>query len=84
MGDLTTYNELLDNTADVAEVICRNTLVERIIQNAQSETADELRRALTKLYASIMAYLPKAVAYYKQNTFSKLNRCHLTPGRSLG
>ncbi|KAF5499783.1 hypothetical protein CGCF413_v006068 [Colletotrichum fructicola] len=72
MGDLTTYNELLDNTADVAEVICRNTLVERIIQNAQSETADELRRALTKLYASIMAYLPKAVAYYKQNTFKRV------------
>ncbi|KAK2764808.1 hypothetical protein CKAH01_15747 [Colletotrichum kahawae] len=70
MGDLTTYNELLDNMADVAEVICRNTLVERIIQNAQSETADELRRALTKLYASIMAYLAKAVAYYQQNTFN--------------
>ncbi|KAK1837982.1 ankyrin repeat protein, partial [Colletotrichum chrysophilum] len=72
MGDLTTYNELLDNTADVAEVICRNTLVERIIQNAQSETADELRRALTKLYASIMAYLAKAVAYYQQNTFKRV------------
>ncbi|KAH9235751.1 hypothetical protein K456DRAFT_1770986, partial [Colletotrichum gloeosporioides 23] len=72
MGDLTTYNELLDNTSNVAEVICRNTLVERIIQKAQSETADELRRALTKLYASIMAYLAKAVAYYQQNTFKRV------------
>ncbi|KAK1471312.1 hypothetical protein CABS01_16398 [Colletotrichum abscissum] len=53
MGDLTTYNELLDNTASVAEVICRNTLVERVIRNVQSETADELRRALIKFTRSL-------------------------------
>ncbi|KAI8314950.1 hypothetical protein K4K61_003396 [Colletotrichum sp. SAR11_59] len=72
MGDLTTYNELLDNTADVAEVICRNTLIERVIQKGKSETADELRRALAKLYASIMEYLAKALAYYRKNTLKRV------------
>jgi hypothetical protein len=71
VGDLKTYNKLLESTADVAEYICRNSLVEGLVTGFSSTTADELRRALVKLYASILTYLAKAKVYYYQNTLSE-------------
>lgn len=72
MGDMNTYNELLETTATIAETICRNTLVEALLKHAQSQAARELSRVLVTLYASILRYLAKARIYYLQNSFSML------------
>jgi hypothetical protein len=72
MGELNTYNELLETTATVAETLCRSTLLEGLLKHARSQAAEELGRALVKLYASILTYLAKARTYYLQNGFSTL------------
>ena len=69
-----TYNKLLENIAYIAERICRNALVESLMGGCSSTAADELRRALVKLYASILEYLIKARAFYKQSTTSESAR----------
>ncbi|KAI8650762.1 NACHT domain-containing protein [Fusarium keratoplasticum] len=72
IGDLDTYNSLLERTVDIAETICRNALVESLLKDSQSQTAKELNRALVKLYASILAYLAKAKSYYEQNSLKRV------------
>ncbi|KAJ5520473.1 Velvet factor [Penicillium fimorum] len=68
MGDLKTYNELLETITDVAEILCRHAPLERLLKQAPSQAAEELGRTLVKLYASILTYLAKAKAYYLKNT----------------
>lgn len=75
VGDLDTYNTLLESTADIAEYICRNALIESLLKGSSSPAADELGRALVKLYAAILGYLAKARSYYNRNTLSKLAHC---------
>ncbi|KAK2036992.1 hypothetical protein LZ31DRAFT_482286, partial [Colletotrichum somersetense] len=72
VGDLNTYAQLLERTTEIAEIICRNALVERLLSQNQSDGAEELRRALVKLYACILVYLTKARSYYLQNTLTHL------------
>ncbi|KAH6983300.1 hypothetical protein BKA56DRAFT_671994 [Ilyonectria sp. MPI-CAGE-AT-0026] len=72
IGDLKTYNTLLESTADIAEYICRNVLVESLLKDYSSPAADELSRALVKLYAAILVYLARAKSYYNQNTLKRV------------
>ncbi|KAH6869627.1 hypothetical protein B0T10DRAFT_450909, partial [Thelonectria olida] len=72
VGDLDTYNTLLESTADIAEYICRNALVESLLKGSSSPAADELSRALVKLYAAILGYLARAKSYYNQNTLKRV------------
>lgn len=71
VGDFDTCNRLLESTLHIAECICRNAVVESLVNGSSSPTAAELSRALVKLYASILVYLAKARAYYRQNTPSE-------------
>lgn len=64
VGDLNTYNTLLESTADIAEYICRNALVESLLKDSLLPAADELSCALVKLYAAILGYLARAKLYY--------------------
>lgn len=73
IGDINTYSSLLEATADIAELICRNALIENLLTSAPSTAADELRRALVKVYASILTYLAKARLYYRKNTASEFH-----------
>jgi hypothetical protein len=50
----------------------RSIPVERLLKDSRSKTAEELSRALVKLYASILAYLAKARSYYEQNSFQRV------------
>ncbi|KAK2039643.1 hypothetical protein LZ31DRAFT_76858 [Colletotrichum somersetense] len=68
LGDLDTYSSMLERTADIAELICRNALIESLLQSVLTVAAEELRRALVKLYANILTYLAKARSYYYKNT----------------
>ncbi|KAJ4186933.1 hypothetical protein NW759_016926 [Fusarium solani] len=72
VGDLNTYTSLLERTVDIAETICRNALVESLLNDSQSQTAKEVNHALVKLYASILAYLAKAKSYYEQNSLKRV------------
>ncbi|KZL63519.1 ankyrin repeat protein, partial [Colletotrichum tofieldiae] len=72
VGDLDTYSNLLERTADIAEFICRNALIESLLKSASSAAAEELRRAMVKLYASILTYLAKARSYYSNNTAARV------------
>ncbi|KAM6514315.1 hypothetical protein FALCPG4_015465 [Fusarium falciforme] len=81
VGDLNTYTSLLERTVDIAETICRNALVESLLKDFRSQTAEELSRALVKLYASIVAYLAKARSYYGQNSLERVVR-HGVPASS--
>ncbi|WYZ34724.1 hypothetical protein EsH8_I_001000 [Colletotrichum jinshuiense] len=72
IGDINTYSSLLEATADIAELICRNALIENLLTSAPSTAADELRRALVKVYASILTYLAKARLYYRKNTATRV------------
>ncbi|KAK1973395.1 hypothetical protein LZ30DRAFT_787876 [Colletotrichum cereale] len=51
VGDVNTYSSMLEKTADIAELICRNALVESLLKSVSTAAAEELRRALVKLYA---------------------------------
>lgn len=64
VGDLDTYNMLLKSTADIAEYICQNVLVESQLKSSSSPAADELSCAVVKLYAAILSYLARVKSYY--------------------
>ncbi|OBS15059.1 hypothetical protein FPOA_14076 [Fusarium poae] len=72
VGDLNTYNSVLERTVDIEETICRNAIIERLLKDFQSQTAEKLNRALVELYASILAYLAKAKSYYEQNSLKRV------------
>lgn len=71
VGDLDTYNSLLERTADIAELICRSALTEGFLKTSSSAVVEELERALVQLYAKILIYLAKARSYYRRNTASE-------------
>lgn len=71
MGDLDTYKSIFETTADIAEYICRTAILERLVQGNPSQAADELGRAILRLYITILYYLGKATASCNQNTFSE-------------
>ncbi|PNP80168.1 hypothetical protein FNYG_06491 [Fusarium nygamai] len=66
-GDLETYQNLLDRTVGIMEIICRNAVVESLLGDNQHEAAESVRHNLIMLYASILTYLAKANSYYKQS-----------------
>lgn len=72
VGDLNTYNSVLERTVDIEETICRNAIIESLLKDFQSQTAEKLNHALVELYASILVYLSNAKSYYEQNSLSKL------------
>ncbi|GKT70500.1 ankyrin repeat protein [Colletotrichum tofieldiae] len=72
VGDLDTYSSILERTVDIAEFICRNALIESLLKSVSTAAAEELRRALVKLYATILAYLAKARSYYRKNTAARV------------
>ncbi|KAK2038169.1 hypothetical protein LZ31DRAFT_132749 [Colletotrichum somersetense] len=72
VGDLDTYSSMLERTADIAEFICRNALIESLLKSVSTAAAEELRRALVKLYATILTYLAKARSYYRKNTVARV------------
>lgn len=63
---------MFETTADIAEYICRTAVLESLVKGKSSQAADELSRAIVKLYIAILTYLSRATAYCNQNTFSKL------------
>ncbi|CAG9984003.1 unnamed protein product, partial [Clonostachys byssicola] len=69
IGDLNTYASVLEGITKVTELLCRNALLERLLEVPKSKTAEELSRALVKLYASILTYFAKACSYYQQSRF---------------
>ncbi|WQF77080.1 Putative NACHT nucleoside triphosphatase, P-loop containing nucleoside triphosphate hydrolase [Colletotrichum destructivum] len=72
VGDLDTYSSILERTVDIAELICRNALIESLLKSVSTAAAEELRRALVKLYATILTYLAKARSYYRKNTAARV------------
>ncbi|KAK4087020.1 hypothetical protein Purlil1_8539 [Purpureocillium lilacinum] len=72
VGDLNTYTSLLEGTVDIAEMICRNALVESLLKASRSQSVEELSRALVKLYANVLTYLAQARAYYGQNSIKRV------------
>ncbi|KAF4485947.1 Ankyrin-1 [Colletotrichum fructicola Nara gc5] len=67
-GDLHAYARVLEGIAYIAECICHNALIETGLTSVPTASAEELRRALVKLYASILTYLVKAGQYYRMST----------------
>ncbi|KAH6889612.1 hypothetical protein B0T10DRAFT_486475 [Thelonectria olida] len=71
-GDSNTYSQLLEATRTIAEVICRNALLEAMLKASSSPASMELRRALVKLYGRVLDYLGKAKAYYSSNSIKRV------------
>ncbi|VUC25174.1 unnamed protein product [Clonostachys rosea] len=72
VGDLDTYKGMFETTADIAEYICRTAVLESLVRGKSSQAADELSRAIIKLYIAILTYLSRATAYCNQNTFKRI------------
>uniref|UniRef100_L2FGK8 Ankyrin repeat domain-containing protein 52 n=1 Tax=Colletotrichum fructicola (strain Nara gc5) TaxID=1213859 RepID=L2FGK8_COLFN len=73
-GDLHAYARVLEGIAYIAECICHNALIETGLTSVPTASAEELRRALVKLYASILTYLVKAGQYYRMSTSTDTRR----------
>ena len=54
----------------MAELICRYAVVEKLYSWSASEAAVELKRALVKLYTSILIYLSKMKHYLEMGSAS--------------
>lgn len=76
MGDQNAYDTLIEKIPEIEELICRNALVESLLKDAPSQAAEELSRALVKLYAAILTYLAQASSYYNSKDFSELTQSH--------
>ena len=61
---------MVESANSIAEIICRYKIFEKVYLQYPSPAADELQRALIKLYAAILIYLSKAKSYFEQNSAS--------------
>lgn len=68
MDNFDTHEFLLEKIPHIAEQICRCALIENLLGSSLSLAAEELKRALIKLYASILIYLARARAYFQKAT----------------
>ena len=64
------YGTLLDWLPAVAEVICRNAVVEDTMKQTSFAGQGTLHVELVRLYACILTFLGEATRYYKKNTLS--------------
>jgi hypothetical protein len=63
----------VEGLAEIAELICRYAVTESLYSQAASKSDEGLKRAVVKLYASILGYLSKANQYFKQGTASQFS-----------
>lgn len=71
VNDSDKFAFVVESATSIAEIICRYAVFEDVWLQYQSAAADELERALIKLYAAIMIYLSKAKRYFDENTACK-------------
>jgi hypothetical protein len=64
----------VEGLAEIAELICRYAVIEALYKQAASKADEGFKRAVVKLYASILGYLSKANQYFKQETASQCSR----------
>ncbi|ORY58533.1 uncharacterized protein BCR38DRAFT_489446 [Pseudomassariella vexata] len=63
-----THAFLLEAIPAIAQQICRCALMEELLMPSLSDAAEELKRALVKLYASILTYQARVKAYFQKST----------------
>lgn len=74
VGDFQKYDFAVEKASLIAEMICRYAEIENLYRKFPSRARDELDQALSHLYTSIMAYLARTRAYFRQNTLSTYPR----------
>jgi hypothetical protein len=70
VSDIHRHASVVEGLARIAELICRFAVVEDLYLQGTSKAAQELDRAVVKLYSSILGYLSKARQYLEQGTAS--------------
>jgi hypothetical protein len=70
VSDIHRHASVVEGLARIAELICRFAVVEDLYLQGTSKAAQELDRAVVKLYSSILGYLSKAKQYLEQGTTS--------------
>jgi hypothetical protein len=71
VNDFEKFDFVVESATSLAEIVCRYAIFEVVYLQSSSPAADELRRALVKMYAAIMIYLSKVRSYFEQKTASK-------------
>ncbi|KAF2998841.1 hypothetical protein E8E13_002917 [Curvularia kusanoi] len=74
VGDAKKSGTMIESLAWIAEIICRYRVTEAMYAQTAGESGDGLRRAVVKLYASILLYLSKANKYFGQKTAERAFR----------
>ncbi|OSS52664.1 hypothetical protein B5807_02918 [Epicoccum nigrum] len=72
VNDTQNLNLVVEGLAEIAELICRYAVTETLYNQAASKADEGLKRAMVKLYASILGYLSKANQYLKQGTAKRM------------
>lgn len=62
---------MVESMADIAELISRYAIVEKLYLSSPCDVAKGVERALVKSYAAILVYLSKAKQYFAQHFASK-------------
>ena len=71
-SDINTFSFLVEEIERTCRMISRYAMFEEIYLCRTSSSTDELKEALTRLYASILLYLSKAKSFFEQKTACKL------------
>lgn len=72
VNDTEKLNLVVEGLAEIAELICRYAVMESLYNQTTSKADEGLKRAMVKLYASILGYLSKANRYFKQGTAKRM------------
>jgi hypothetical protein len=70
VNDIHKHASVVEGLARIAELICRFAVVEELYLQGTSKAAQELDRAVVRLYSSILGYLSQARQYLEQGTAS--------------
>ncbi|KAK4178043.1 hypothetical protein QBC36DRAFT_112384 [Triangularia setosa] len=77
--DVKTFASVVENIPSIAELICRSALIEELLLQSPSPTANELRQAVVFLYVTVMEYLACARKYFLQRTSKRVWKNLLAP-----
>lgn len=78
VNDSSKFGFMVEGLADIAELISRYAIIEKLYPSSPSDVAKGVERALVKSYAAILVYLSKVKGYFAQPSGSKFHGAEIS------
>ncbi|KAI9653168.1 MAG: hypothetical protein M1821_007708 [Bathelium mastoideum] len=83
VNDTKKFASVIEGLVHIAQLICRYAIIEALYLHGETDPAKELKKAVVRLYASILSYLSMAKQYLEQSTTKRVLRSAISDGTQL-